>query len=91
MRDEARKNIPLRYGNVRATPMRGGKCTRCREPAKLVLKNAFRSSTVCDNSECREREEHWVGNLPHQPRAVAGSWSVEKKVDDRSFKVKRGA
>lgn len=94
MRLEHKKNPPLRYGNVHESLAAvGALCSRCKKPARKLLRNAFRSSTVCEDKECREREQNWVGNLPHSPIVAPGSWASEKKKadDDRSFKVKKTA
>lgn len=92
MRVEHRKNPPLRYGNIResaASPKT--KCSLCKAPAQKRIYNVYRSSTVCDDKECRRREQNWVGNLPFTPVVVNGSWATEKKraSDDRTFRVKR--
>lgn len=96
MRIEHKKNLPLHYGNVReVAPLpkdaRGKSCSRCHEPATRMLRNAYRSSTICDDKDCRRREENWVGNLPQTPTVAPGSWATvkQKTADDRSFRVKR--
>jgi hypothetical protein len=92
MRVEHKKNPPTRYGNVREVPASSfARCSRCGKHAQKRIHNAYRSSTVCDDKECREREQNWVGNLPFSPIVANGSWATEKKraADDRTFKVKK--
>jgi len=88
MRVESRKNAPFRIGSFKAVDtQRGAKCSRCRKPATLTLRNAYRSSDICESEECRAREELWVGNLPHTQKTSPGTWSLDHSVADRTFKV----
>jgi len=92
MRTEHRTNVPREAGNVREAPLKKGqsfRCANCGEPATRLVRNAYRSSHVCSEPECRAREVAWVGNFSRlSPRRPGSGAKFDRSVDDRTLDVR---